>query len=409
MSGPTIPIADLDPSDPAFLADPYPTYAALRPQRVQWAEGVQSWVAADYRSVVELSKSRFFVRSAEPAHAVDDASRTLQRVEGADHARLRSTVAPAFRGASVRRLAADIAHLADGLVAGCCAGATADLMSELAHPLSIRAVAIVLGLPGEDLDALIEWTAVIAAAMGPAPPAAARSSAMAAGEAIAEYVARVGEARRRQPRDDLVSRLVGDRRLSRGEGLAMIRLLLFTGSHPMALALGNALLLLARRPEQWETLLRRPALVPRAVEECLRFDPVIQMTSRRALATVDVAGRRIEAGDEVILLCGSANRDEGVFRRPDVFDVMRDPNPHLTFGRGTHACLAPMLARLEVGAALESMVRRRVAIRSAGRPRRLASPVLRGLERLPARLEPARCGALGRDPGQSERGGAAGV
>jgi cytochrome P450 len=385
MQATASPVAGVHLADPAFLADPYPAYAALRAQRVQWVQELHSWLAADYESVLELLTSRRFVRAHGPSNA---GARTLQRAEDADHARLRSAVADVFHGEALGRLAVHVARLADDLVDRCCASGPVDLMSELAHPISIRTIAHVLGLPAEDLCALTTWTATIASAMGPAPSPAARSAAGTATGAIVDYIARVADARARQPRDDLASRLVGDPRLGGGEAPAMIRLLLCTGSHPMALALGNALLLVAQHDEGWGTLLERPALVPRAVEECLRFETVIQVTSRRATAPTEVAGRRLLAGDDVILLCGSANRDGAVFPRADVFDVTRSPNPHLAFGRGGHACLAPLLARLEMRAVFEALLRRRIVIRSESEPVRLTSPVLRGLERLPAQLEP---------------------
>src|SRR5262249_12336141 len=147
---------------------------------VQWEEGLRSWLAADYGSVVALSRSRLFVRATESPDARDGANRTLQRVEGAEHARLRSAVAGVFRRDSLRRLAGCITQLADVLVAVCCAGGPADLIAELAHPVSIRSIACVIGLPAEDLDALTTWTAAMAAAMGPAPSPSTRSSADAA-------------------------------------------------------------------------------------------------------------------------------------------------------------------------------------------------------------------------------------
>lgn len=381
---------EVDLAAPAFLADPYPAYAALRASGVRWSDSAEAWLVADHGLVVQLSRSPLFVRSAEQLDTGDETARTLQRVERGDHARLRSTVADVFHGEAALRLKEWVTGRADELLASCAAGGTVDLMSDLAHPLSIHTIARVLGLPEADLETLVGWTGTIAAAMGPAPSPAAQSAARAATEAVAAYVARMVAVRSARPCGDLVSRLAGDPRLSPGESLAMVRLLLFTGSHPMALALGNSLALLASYPLQWETLRRRPELLPRAVEECMRFDPVIQAASRRATTDVVVGGALIRAGEHVVLLYGAANRDERVFPRADVFDVARDPAPHVAFGRGIHACLAPALARMELGVVLERLLTRGLTLRAAGPPVRLANPVMRGFERLPARLEAAR-------------------
>src|SRR5439155_14402079 len=119
---------------PAFLADPYPTYAALRARGVRWSGSAGAWLVADHRMVVELSRSRHFVRASERAGAAGGAERTLQRVERAEHARLRSTVADVFHGEAARRLVARVTRQAGELVASCATGEPVDLMSRLAHP-----------------------------------------------------------------------------------------------------------------------------------------------------------------------------------------------------------------------------------------------------------------------------------
>jgi cytochrome P450 len=371
----------------AAVADPYPAYAALRERGLAWSTDVNGWVAADYRSVVQLARSASLVRAGR-SRTDDDEQRTLQRVEGAEHERLRTSVADVFLGEALRRLGLDVASVADELVTRCLTGGVVDLMSDFAHPLAMRVIGRVLGLPDAELAPLVEWTAVIASAMRTTPrPGGGPDGAVAEAQRhVVDSIARVCEARRREPRDDLVTRLVHDPELRHGEARAMVRLLLFTGSHPTALAIGNAALTLASHPDAWDALCRRPDRLARAVEECLRFEPVIQVAARQATAEIEVAGTRIRPGDQVVLVYGSANRDERVFPRADSFDVGRSPNPHVAFGRGVHACLGPGLARLELSAALECLLRRKLAIRLAGEPVRLENPVLRGLARLPVRL-----------------------
>jgi cytochrome P450 len=387
MQGALAAAAVIDLADPSVVADPYPAYAALRERGLGWSAHVNGWVAADYRSVVQLARSAALVRAGR-TRSDDGEQRTLQRVDGAEHERLRSSVAGVFHGEALRRLTLEVASLADELLSRCLTGGVVDLMSDFAHPLAMRVIGRVLGLPDAELARLVEWTAVIASAMRTTPPPGS-GPAGAVAEAqrhVVDSIARVCEARRREPRDDLVTRLVHDPGLRDGEARAMVRLLLFTGSHPTALAIGNAALTLASHPDEWDALSRRPDWLARAVEECLRFEPVIQVSARQAAAEIEMAGTRIRPGDQVILLYGSANRDERVFPRGDSFDVGRSPNPHVAFGRGVHACLGPGLARLELAAALERLLRGRLAIRLAGEPVRLENPVLRGLSRLPVRL-----------------------
>jgi cytochrome P450 len=380
-------IPEPDPAGTDLVADPYPAYARLRARGPQWSSSLKAWLVADHRSVLQLLRSPLLVRAPRRADAVDDAHRSLQRVEHEAHARLRSTIADVFHGAGVQPLKGLISRRADELVRCCTSGDALDLMAGLAHPLSIHTIALVLGLPVEDLSPLVGWSTAIAAAMGPLSSQGARSAADAARAEAGEYVERVVADRMARPAPDLVSRLAADGRLTRGETQAMVRLLLFTGAHTVALAVGNALDLLARSPMQLETLQRRPALVPRAIEECLRFEAVIQLTSRRTTADCIVGGAWIRAGEEVALLLGSANRDERIFLHADVFDVARRPGPHLAFARGIHACPAPVLARHVLCAALEALLRRVSTILPDREPVRLPTPVMRGYEVLPARMQ----------------------
>jgi cytochrome P450 len=390
MQGVLAPAFGIDLADPALVADPYPAYAALREHRVGWGERLGCWVAADHHSVAQLARTASLVSAGGSRTGDDDERRTLQRAEDGEHERLRTAVVDVFHGEALRRLIPYVAKAANELATHCLAGGEADLMSDFAHPLAMRVIARVLGLPDAELEPLTEWTAVIASGMCTTHRAASgppTGTVAAAQRHVLDSVARLCETRRRERQDDLVSRLVHDPRLSPGEARAMVRLLLFTGSHPTALAIGNAALTLATHPAQWDALASRPDWLPLTVEECFRFEPVIQAVAREARVELEVAATLIRPGDQVILLYGSANRDEQVFPRADSFDVARSPNPHIAFGRGVHACLAPGLARLELAAALECLLRRGLTIRLSGEPVRLGNPVLRGLARLPVRLE----------------------
>src|SRR5690606_3058593 len=168
-------------------------------------------------------------------------------------------------------------------------------------------------------------------------------------------------------------------------------LLLVAGNETTTTLIGNAVLELIAHPEAEKRLRDDPALVPTAIDEVLRFSSPVQFDPRRATRATTLRGVEIEPGDYVLCWLGSANRDERVFERPDVFDPGRTRTPHLTFGFGVHYCLGANLARLEARVAIEALLARtRRFERSDDAPLPLhPSPVFRGVTRLPVRLVPA--------------------
>jgi cytochrome P450 len=195
---------------------------------------------------------------------------------------------------------------------------------------------------------------------------------------------------RRDPGDDLVSRLVGlpdDEALTERELHATVMLLLGAGFETTVNLLGNAVVLLDAHRDQWKELQADPSLWPCAVEEVLRYDSPVQITGRTARDDVVVAGRRIREGSRVTVLLGAANRDPEVFADPARFDITRDnAREHLAFSAGAHYCLGAGLARLEAVVALRALTDRFPGLHVHGRPERRDLQTLRGFERLPVRL-----------------------
>jgi len=211
-----------------------------------------------------------------------------------------------------------------------------------------------------------------------------------------DYFAPLAEARRRAPRDDLLTGLVQAEhegsKLDHAEMLSMLVLLLVAGNETTTTLIGNAVLELLAHPDELAKLRRAPSLVPGAVEETLRFASPVQFDPRRATRAVELHGRTLEPDDVVLCWLGSANRDEEVFERPGVFDVSRPRSPHLAFGFGVHFCLGANLARLEARVALEALLERTAGLERAEPERALPlhpSPVFRGVTELPLRLQPA--------------------
>ena len=195
------------------------------------------------------------------------------------------------------------------------------------------------------------------------------------------------------PADDLVSALVAaevdGERLADEEIIGFCFLLVIAGNETTTKMLGNAIVLLDRHPAARVRLVREPAHIPRAVEEVVRFDNSTQMLARTSTRDVTLHGRTIPAGKRVLLLVGSANRDERVFDRPDEFDPARPTAEHLAFGIGIHYCLGASLARLEGRVALEEFLRRvpEYQVDEAGLAR-VHSANVRGYAHVPIRFTP---------------------
>jgi cytochrome P450 len=211
---------------------------------------------------------------------------------------------------------------------------------------------------------------------------------------LTAYVTAVAEARRAQPREDLVSTLVsaeeGETALAPFEIVMFIVLLLVAGNETTTNLLGNAVLALMEHPEQLAAVRRDPGLIPGLVEEAVRYDSPAQFVFRRATQDLELGGAKIPAGANVMPIIGSANRDEAQFPDGERFDVRRDTSGHLGFGFGIHFCLGASLARLEARVALEELLARYAGFERAGdRVEYIDSFLLRGPRRLPLRLAAA--------------------
>jgi pimeloyl-[acyl-carrier protein] synthase len=173
--------------------------------------------------------------------------------------------------------------------------------------------------------------------------------------------------------------------LTEDELLAFVVLLLLGGNETSTNLIGNGLLALARHPEQQQRLRQDPGLLPKAVEEMLRYDPPVQMTVRTPIGATEVGGTEIPPNSLLFVLIAAANRDPAKFSNPEVFDIARDPNEHLSFGGGVHFCLGAPLTRLEGAIAIESVLNRYSRLSLADSEEKLeyrGSLALRGLSTL---------------------------
>lgn len=399
--------AALGVNDPAFIADPYPSYAMLRRWPGLVHAGELGWLVARHAEVTMLLHDRRLGSAALnealyetlPAEALQpiEPFRTTMRhsmlfQDAPDHTRLRRLVSQAFTPRRVEALRLRVRTIAEGQLADIRAGDAFDAIRVLAFPLPARVIAELLGVPWDDLDSLKRWTDTSVEFLGSARTATdPLDLAIRTGEsnrALRAYFCELVDRRRRQPGDDLISAMLeieaqGDV-LTEDELLSTCGLLFAAGHETTTNLIGNGLLALLRHPDQLQRLRDEPALIPAAVEELLRYDSPVQFVYRVALANVAVGTATITADSLVTLLLGSANRDETVFSDPDRLDVARRPRNYLSFGTGPHTCLGAFLARLETEEALRVLLDRfpRLALADAA-PVWCPNPIFRGLERLP--------------------------
>jgi cytochrome P450 len=376
----------LDTGDPAFVADPYPTYARLRaeaPVLLDEATGLR--FVSRFADVDAALRDRRFGRVFTPLEPASELGpfnllneHSLFDKEPPEHTRLRGLVSRVFTPRRVESLRPAVRSMTEDRVRG---GPT-DLIADLAEPVPVAVIAELLGVPEPDRRLLRPWSRAIVAMFELDTDAVGARAAVRASSEFRTYLLALAAARRRAPGADLLSGLV-EVGLSDDELVATAVLLLNAGHEATVNALGNGVLALLERREQWERLVADPSLVPSAVEEVLRFDTPLQLFRRTALADGEVGGVRVRAGERIAVLMGSANRDGNAFANPDRLDVARSPNAHLGFGAGIHFCLGAPLARLELQEELRALIRLAPGLELAGEPVRKPGHVIRGLDALP--------------------------
>ncbi|MDA8321332.1 MAG: cytochrome P450 [Actinomycetota bacterium] len=386
---------------PATKADPYPLYARLRPQGlVRSPLGLS--IAADHATVASILRDRRF--SSSPAHQrgyrppsypPDDPRASLPvadllTLDPPDHTRLRRLVAGAFTPRAIAGLEPWIRGVTARLLAVADGAAGFDLIEALAFPLPIAVICHLLGVPASDQAQFRAWGHDVAATLDPQTAAAAQAETRAAELALTGYLHDLVLERRANPDDSMLSALIAaeqeGERLSSGELVSTALLLLIAGFETTVNLIGNGTVALLSDPRNWSRLRQDPALIPAAIEEMLRYDSPVQLTSRIATEDVEVGGSVITAGRSVIACIGGANRDPNVFERPDEFRIDRPgPGRHLSFSLGIHHCLGASLARLEARIAIEELTRRYSALELAAPPVRRSLLVLRGFDSVPVR------------------------
>jgi len=308
-------------------------------------------------------------------------------MDATDHTRVRSLVNKAFTPRRVAELRPRIEAIAKDLLAAPAASGRMDVIGDLGAPLPAIVIAELLGVPPEDHPKFRAWAAQIVATPAAIASGAASDAFEKGFESLSGYLRGVIAARRREPRNDLISALVAAQEdrdaLTDGELLATAILLLLAGHETTTNLIGNGTLALLQHPDELARLRAEPELLKSAIEEMLRFDSPVQATLRAATEPVEFGGVTLDKGALVICGIGAANRDPAVFEEPDRFDVARRDNRHLSFGFGAHFCLGAPLARLEGEIAFRALLEQFPTLALSGAPIvHRPNPILRGLQSL---------------------------
>jgi len=391
-------------ADPAFLIDPYPTYARLRSEAPVVRDGATGdWIVTGFAAAVAALGEGRLSSDRTAAYLADLPAETRQRlapfarmradmmlfVDPPKHTRLRGMVNRAFTPRVVEVLRLRIAALVAELLAPARDRGELDVIADLAEPLPGVVIAELLGVPSADRPAFKCWSDDFARAIGGSVTPEMAERAQASVLAMKVYLREAAEERRLRPGDDLLSGLVAatatDDRLTDDEVLATCALLLFAGNETTTNLIGNGILALLRHRDQWDRLRADPVLIRSAVEELLRYDSPVQGTVRVAAEDLELDGARIGPGERVSVMLAAANRDPAQFPDPDGLDVARGERRHLAFGLGPHFCLGAALARLEGQIAIGGLAEQFPGLRLASEaPEWKPSVFFRGLRALPA-------------------------
>jgi cytochrome P450 len=395
---------DFNPFDEALRRDPYARFARARREHPVFAHPAFPVVSLfRYHDIQNLLRdpgqwSSFFPLPPDLARPADMPPSMLG-VDPPEHTRLRGLVSQAFTPRMVRNLEPRLRAVAHELLDAALGAPEIDLVAALAYPLPVIVIAEMIGIPAEDRAQFKVWSDAAVRRLGSGLLTRDTIEDLDETRAVVRemraYFLPVVEARRREPRDDLLSGLVAAEqegsRLTFDEMIQTLVLLLVAGNETTTNLIGNVVLELLAHPDALAALRADPSLLPGAIEEVLRFASPVQLDARRATRATEIGGVPVRENQFVLAWLGSANRDEAVFENPEVFDVRRTNNRHLAFGFGPHYCLGANLATLEAQVAIGALLERTRDFRRVDDAPLPLHPsiVFRGVRSLPLRVDAA--------------------
>ena len=387
----------IDFNNPTFVANPYEQLKALREiGKPVWHEGMQIFLAARHSDANDVFRNKSLGRiftDKSPEFEWETFnwlhSDSILDSEPPKHTRLRSLVAKAFNRNKIEGMRPAVERitqqLLDAIDEKIKSGESFDLIADYAEPLPVKIIADLLGFPESEEHLLRPWSQSIVKMYEVNPSEQYQVEAKKAAGEFAEYVRNLAEHRKTNPGQDLITDLAmveeNGEKLNSHELVATCVLLLNAGHEASVNAFGNGMVAALERPDQAELLRKNSRVITEtALEEFMRFDAPLHLFERTATIDTELGGVKIEKGQKIAALIGSANRDSSVFERADEMDLTREPNPHIGFGAGIHFCLGAPLARLEMSVSLPALWEKYPNMQLAGTPVRRPTFVLRGYE-----------------------------
>ncbi len=378
--------------DPDFyLADPYPAYQQLRREApVYWHPEGGWWALSKYEDVRFVSIHPELFTSTQGVIIPDEGAITPDNLDlmlftdPPRHRELRTLMKDRFTPRQVVRYEPRIRAIARQLVDGLARGSVVDFADKIAAPLPTVVIAELVGAPSEDWEKFRAWSDAVVGYDDPDAPLHRDDAQLA----LHEYFTALIEARREEPRDDLISSLLASeldgQKLGWNDLYNFCWLLLIAGNETTRNLISLGTIALLSHPEALQKLIDDPKLIPSAVEEMLRWANPVTHMARMATRDVEIRGQKILKGQRVVMLYGSANRDEEIFGSDaESFDVTRNPNPHIQFGFGEHVCIGAALARLEARIMFEELMPVLASASLAGDVTRVRSTMIPGVRHLP--------------------------
>jgi cytochrome P450 family 142 subfamily A polypeptide 1 len=374
-----------------YRDDPYPTYTWLRTNAPVYQDRQGIWGLSTYDDVVEASRHPEIFSSAGGSRPNSDPLPHMIDQDDPRHTRQRRLVYKGFTPRQVARLEDHTREIVTRILDAVVGKGRCDFTRDVAAPLPMTVIGEMLGIHAEDYGRLQHWSDEMIRGSDGKPQAGTYEAYLQ----YRAYESAVIAARRAEPADDLPSILVeaeiDGERLSEEELLAELLLLLVGGNETTRNVVSGSMEALIANPDQYRALVEDRSLLPDAVEEFIRWVTPILNMRRTATRDVELRDQKILAGDQILLMYGSANRDEAHFARPDRFEVGRHPNPHVSFGFGPHFCLGASLARLEIRVMYEELLDRLPDVRLAPGAEvvRAPSSFIRGIVSMPVEFAPA--------------------
>jgi len=401
---PIVPV-DLSDSRSYVRSVPHAWLAHLRRHDpVHWVDeegGPGFWAVTKYHDCVSVNRDYERFSSAArgtmpfemPDEDIAQQGLMMLNMDPPLHTRYRRLVNKGFTPRMVRDLEADIHRVTDEIIDRVIESGRADFVTDLSAELPLQVIAELLGVPSEDRYKMFEWSNRMVGNEDPEYQLEAEMALTAAMELYA-YASELYGTKRIDPHADLMSVLttveVDGEQLNDMELELFFLLLTVAGNETTRNLMSGAMHTFFENPSQWERLRADRSLLPSAVEEMLRYVSPVMNFRRTAMCDTELSGTKIRQGDKVVFFHASGNRDEDIFENPDVFDVARDPNPHIAFGGGgPHFCLGANLARMEIRVMFEHLLDRVPDIHQDGEVQRLQSQFINGVKHLPVAFTPS--------------------